>query len=54
MKRILLPLIAAAALVSGPALAHLGPAFLPDLIFPAPQPQPDVSSQGCTEQQDCK
>ncbi|BBU53955.1 MULTISPECIES: hypothetical protein [Mameliella] len=54
MKRILLALAAAAALVTGPALADVGPVFLPDLTFPAPQPHPDMSSQGCAGPQVCK
>ena len=53
MTRFLLPLVTA-ALIAGPALANVGPTFLPDLTFPVPQPQPDVSTQGCAPDQTCK
>lgn len=37
------------SLAAAPAMANVGPVFLPDLTFPDPVPQPDVSTQGCVE-----
>ena len=44
----LLSALALAALAT-PALANTGPIFLPDLTFPQPVTQPDVSTQGCVK-----
>lgn len=54
MTRILLPLATACVLLAGPGFADVGPVFLPDFTFPAPSPQPDVSTQGCTTTHPCK
>lgn len=39
---------AAIALATVPSLASATPMFLPDLTFPEPVSQPEISSQGCT------
>ena len=54
MPRTILPLAIAALLIAGPALANVGPVFLPDLTFPAPVPTPDLSTQGCVPPLSCK
>lgn len=54
MTRLLLAFTAATALASTPVAASVGPFFLPDLTFPAPHPQPDMSSQGCHAPAVCK
>ncbi|WP_323768287.1 hypothetical protein [Antarctobacter sp.] len=53
MIRTLLPLVTACALIAGPALADVGPVFLPDLTFPTPPSQPDTSTQGCATLRPC-
>lgn len=49
MKR-LFPVLAL-SLLAAPALADVGPSFLPNFTFPEPVAQPGVSSQGCTTTQ---
>ncbi|WP_417207894.1 hypothetical protein [Antarctobacter sp.] len=53
MTRTLLSLATACALIAGPALADVGPVFLPDFTFPAPPSQPDTSTQGCVTAHPC-
>ena len=38
------------ALASGPALANVGPMFLPDLTFPEPvtAPKPETTTRDCS------
>lgn len=50
MTRKLIPALLL-SLIAMPALANVGPSFLPDLTFPAPVQQPDVSTQGCATTQ---
>ncbi len=35
------------SLAAAPSFANVGPAFLPDFNFPAPSPQPSITTQGC-------
>ncbi|MBP0483143.1 hypothetical protein [Sagittula salina] len=39
----------ALSLLAAPAMANVGPIFLPDLTFPAPVTQPDVATRGTTD-----
>ena len=41
-------LAAAALALALPVAASATPMYLPDLTFPEPATQPDVSTQGCT------
>lgn len=43
-------LVAALSLLAVPAFAGVPPMTFPDLTFPAPPTQPDVSTQGCAPQ----
>lgn len=49
MKRLIPALFL--SLTALPALADVGPAFLPDLTFPPVVQRPDVSTQGCVAAQ---
>lgn len=46
MTRFLAPL-ALSLMALAPSIASATPVFLPELTFPAPVQQPDVSTQGC-------
>lgn len=43
----------ALTLTATASMADIGPTFLPNLTFPAPQPDSVISTQGCLPSQVC-